>query len=78
MLPQHSVLSYQIDLYFPKHKLAVEIDKKGHTDRDEEKETKRQEAIKKEFSCKFIRINPDKKDFGIYVEAGKIYNHIIK
>ena len=40
MLPQHSVLSYQIDLYFPKHILAVEIDKKGHTDRDEEKETK--------------------------------------
>ena len=28
MLPQHSVLSYQIDLYFSKHKLAVEIDEK--------------------------------------------------
>ena len=28
-LPQHSVLSYQIDLYFPEHKLAMEIDE-GH------------------------------------------------
>ena len=36
-LPQHSVLSYQIDLYFPKHKLAIEVDEKGHIDRDEKK-----------------------------------------
>ena len=27
--PQHSVLSYQIDLYFPEHKLAIEVDEKG-------------------------------------------------
>ena len=25
ILPQHSVLSYQVDLYFPKHKLAIEV-----------------------------------------------------
>ena len=37
--PQHSVLSYQIDLYlyFPEHKLAIEVDEKGHIDRDEKK-----------------------------------------
>ena len=35
--PQHSVLSYQIDLCFPKHKLAIEVDEKGHIDRDEKK-----------------------------------------
>ena len=28
-LPQHFVLSYQIDFYFPEHKLAIEVDEKG-------------------------------------------------
>ena len=37
ILLQHHVLNYQIDLYFPEHKLAVEVDEKGHTDRDEKK-----------------------------------------
>ena len=35
ILPQHFVLSNQIDLRFPKQKLAIEVDEKGHTDRDE-------------------------------------------
>ena len=39
-----------------KHKLVVEIDQKGYTDRDE-----RKEKIEKELGCKFIRSNPDKK-----------------
>ena len=30
-------LSYQIDLYFPKHKLALEVDENGHTDGDKRK-----------------------------------------
>ena len=37
ILVQHSVLNYQIDLYFSKHKLAIEVNEKGHTDRDEKK-----------------------------------------
>ena len=28
-LPQHFVLSYQINFYFPEHKLAIEVDEKG-------------------------------------------------
>ena len=28
ILLQHSVLNYRIDLYFPKHRLAIEVDKK--------------------------------------------------
>ena len=35
ILPQHFVLSNQIDLCFPKQKLGIEVDGKGHTDRDE-------------------------------------------
>ena len=27
-LPQHSVLGYKIDLYFPENKLAIDVDEK--------------------------------------------------
>ena len=37
ILLQHPVLNYQIDLYFPECKLAIEVDEKGHTDRGEKK-----------------------------------------
>ena len=30
---QHNVLSYRIDAYFPKYKLAIEVDEQGHSDR---------------------------------------------
>ena len=72
------VLSYQIDAYFPKHKLAIAIDRKGHTDRDIDEETTRDYKIKEKLQCKFIRINPDKKDYDIFAEIGKIHNHIVK
>ena len=34
MQTQYSVLGYRIDLYFHKHKLAIEVDELGHTDRN--------------------------------------------
>ena len=77
ILPQNSVLAYQIDLNFLEHKLAIEVDEKGHTDRDEKKENEREEKIKKELGCKFIRINPDAENY-IFVDIGKIQNHIIE
>ena len=40
ILLQHSVLNYQIDLYFSEHNLAIEVDEKGHTERDEKKTMK--------------------------------------
>ena len=58
LLP-HSVLYYQIDLNFSERKLAIEVDEKGPTGRDEKKENGKEEKIKKELGCKFIRINPD-------------------
>ena len=60
-----TVLDYQIDLYFLEHKLAVEVDEKGHTDRDEKKkkENESEEQIKKELGCIFIRINPDAENY---------------
>ena len=77
-LPQHSALSYKINLYFSEHKLAIEIDEKGHNVRNIDYEIKRQKAIKNKLYFKFIRTNPDGKDFDVYVESGKIYNGIIE
>ena len=42
---QHNVLGYRIDACFLKHKLAIEVNEKGHQDGDVECETKRQKAI---------------------------------
>ena len=78
VLFEYDVLGYQIDAYFPEHKLAIEIDELGHTDRDIDKETSREYMIKQKLQCKFIRINSDKKDHDIFVEIGKIHNHIVK
>ena len=78
ILPQYSVLDYQIDLYFLEHKSAIEVDEKGHTDKDEKKENESKEKIKKELGCKFIRINPDAENYDVFLEIGKIQNHIIK
>ena len=36
----NTLLGYQVDLYFPKHNLAIEVDEKGHIDRDEKKKMK--------------------------------------
>ena len=73
ILLQHSVLG---DLYFPKHKLAVQVDGKGQTGTDERKENARQEKIKEELDCKFNRINPDERDYDEYVKFGELNNHI--
>ena len=40
ILVQHSVLEYKIDLYFPKHKLAIEVDEKRLKKHEREKEIK--------------------------------------
>ena len=62
-----------IDFYLPKYKLAVEIDELEHADRDSVNENKRLTEIAKYLDCKFIRINPDKKDFSAYDGLGEIY-----
>ena len=57
---QHHGLGYCVDLCFPRHKLAIEVKEKGHTDRPKNKEEERQKAIE-EIHYEFIRINPDGK-----------------
>ena len=67
---------FRIDAYFSKYSLAVEIDEKGHTDRDLTLEQKRQEALEKKRNCKFIRINTSRENFDVDYEASRIQTFI--
>ena len=78
MQSQYTVLNYRIDLYFHKYKLAVEVDELNHNDRNIDYEIQRQQALERELSCVFIRINPDAIDFNIFKEINKIHRHIKK
>ena len=66
MPTQCSVLGYMIDLFFYKHKLAIEVDELGHADRNVSNEIEKQKAIEKEIDYMFIRINPDEENFNIF------------
>ena len=60
------------------NKLAIDVDEKGHTDRYIDYDIGRQKAIEKELGCKFIRINPNAETYDIFIEIGRIHNHIIE
>ena len=78
MQTQYSVLGYRIDLYFHKHKLAIEVNELGNADRNLNNEIERQKALEKELDCVFIRINSDEENFNIFREINKIHRNIIK
>ena len=59
-------------MYFSEHELVVEIDEKGHTDRNQIEENKRQLKMKERLNCKFYRINLDVECFDIFLEISKI------
>ena len=65
---------FRIDIYFSECSLAVEIDEKGHTDRDLIFEEKRQKALEKKLGCKFIRINTRnaKNGYDLDCEVGNV------
>ena len=67
---------FRIDIYFTKHCLAIEIDEKGHTDRDLEFEKKRQEALEKKLNCTFIRINTSKENYDADYEVSRMQTFI--
>ena len=75
IIEQYRVKKYFIDLSFPEHKLGIEIDENGHTDRSEIKEQEREETIKNAVIL-LIRINPDKKGFDIFDEISEIQDFI--
>ena len=73
---QYSVLGYKIDIYFHDYRLAIEIDEKGHKDRNTNDEIQRQKALEKELDCRFIRINPDEETFNTNKANNEIFRHI--
>ena len=77
---QHKILENErvrIFMYFSEQKLVVEIDEKGHIDRNQNKENERQTKIEKHPDCKFFhRINPDVEGFDIFLEISKMQNYI--
>lgn len=75
---QFSIDNYRIDLYFIDQKIAVECDEFNHKDRNIEYEIERQKFIEKQLECKFIRFNPDEKNFNIFKVIEKITKEIMK
>ena len=75
IIEQYRVEKYFIDLFFPVHKLRIEIDENGHLDRSEIKEQKREQTIKKS-GINIIRINSDTENFDIDDEIGEIQDFI--
>ena len=49
--------------------------KRTHWQRWKKKGNEREEKLKKELGCKFIRINPDTENYDISVEIGKINDY---
>ena len=77
---QHKILKNEIirtDVYFSESKLVVEIDEKGHIDRNQNEENKRKIKIENHSHCRFVhRINPDVEGFDIFLEISKIQTYI--
>ena len=69
---------FRINIYFTEYFLAVEIDEKGHTDRDLTFEEKRQKALEKKLNCEFIRINTSRENYDADYEASRIQTFINK
>ena len=76
---QYKVGNYYIDLYFTEHKIAVECDELGHSDRKPHKERERMDYINEKLEIDdshWIRFNPDEYKFDISKVIGQIYRKI--
>ena len=73
---ERKYILFRIDVCFIEYLLAVEIDEKGHTDRDLIFEEKRQKALEKKLSCKFTRINTRKEGYNPNYEASIVQTFI--
>ena len=76
-MEEYFELHYKTYFTFKKHMLVVEIDEKGHVERDLDYERKRQKELKK-LNDHLIRINTDKPGFHDYQEFGRVSAYIAK
>ena len=56
MQTQYSILDYKIDIYFHDYRLVIEIDGKGHKDRNTDHETERQKALEKKIIVNLLEL----------------------
>ena len=63
---------FRIDVYFTGYLSAVEIDEKGHSDRDLIFMEKIQKALEKKLGCKFIIINTSKESYDADCKASRM------
>ena len=73
---QYNVLINRIEIYFYGDKLAIEIDKNEHSNKNINYEIKRQKETIKELDCNFIRVNCDKEGFDIFRTINELFRHI--
>ncbi len=76
MVHQYRIEEFKIDLYFPEYKLAIECDEHNHVSYKNNKDSERQLIITQKLGCKFIRFNPNKKDFNVFILLNDIHMHI--
>ena len=67
----HEYMPFRINVYFSEYDFSVEVnEKKKNTDRDLIFEDKKHQ---KKLDCKFIRTNPNKKNYDEFYEIGRIF-----
>ena len=77
IIEEYFELHYKTDFTFKKDMLVVEIDEKGHVERDLDYKRKRQKELEK-LNYHLIRINPDKPDCDDYDEFGRVSAYIVE
>ena len=67
---------YRIDFYLPEYKLAIEYDEQQHNEeKNRIKDKQREEEIKNELHCEFIRLNYKETDaYNVGLVLKKIFN----
>ena len=78
ILNQFNTDGYRINLYFPRHKLAVDCDEFGHKERDIEYEVRRQKYIENKLGFHFVRFNTHARGFNIFEVAYRVFSCISK
>lgn len=72
---QYWVDKYKVDLYFLDYKLVIECDE-TNSHKNKIKDLERENNIKKNLNCAFIRFVPDQPNFCIFEIISKIYYYI--
>lgn len=74
---QYRIGNYRVDLCFPDHKLVVECDEDGHSDRDVDFEKARENYIKSK-GYQVVRFNPNCNDFDLSIVLRNINQMIFR